>query len=1430
MDVLKTLEMTTIVPLSKTIEQILESESKYIPVASVCKSFKKQLANGVSENELCESFIEEFSKVATHNSAKKRLFELVSLTENQKTNLKYANIINKMKKGALAYGVPNIENVMVNYMCEKNSETRAKARQVLELFATSKDVAEILETMKYEEYEEKSGKSLVNITLNETAEAPKSYTEDEVNAIIAQKLEEQKTTMAEEAKKVEKKTIASIDTHIGLHGAIKSILDNSNGNTNLIKVCEDYMNALNSGKAEEVLYEDFISAISPWNYMSAVDTQISAIKDRTSKYKQDIDLKKILEVMKETGSYYIVPLIEDMVVEYCNNKSLNTMALLKQRLFPFEYDNFVRDILNIVANDQSYRNSVYLGESVETVNRLISTEHVFSPLHFIKENECVFNVKGAYYAKRGNSLNKLTAKDVESLPASFKHLCDVVNSDNVVINEALNTISVYEGNHTAVISEISITIDKTPVDSKDLKNMEQTAVLMREGSENFYRIVNLINENFNNIAYIDFVKHISQKVGDRSADVFRLKDSLYVNTVNESLGKSTFYRNINPIQLQHHLNEHMEINVSSLFEDILPNQDQVKKNIDETKNQYECYLTDLKNKRKELEEMSLEADNTEDIENAIKSIDDEIENTEKEYKEYREKTDKFLTGDGDDDTTPDDENGDTTDTTDKAENPDENPENGEETADTETPEEMAEPIDGEFADATEYDPTFDAVDDEAGFKIVKVSFNKNVKSNKVSNYGEAFILIPTVDANGDVHNDTKKVTFYVDKATNNIVINNEYMPLDMYKAIEKAVKDDPNTANINYDTEVPAENVTNYGNDYDNQFDDLFADNANGVASITVTDTPAEETPETPVETAPVTTEVPAEETPAEDVPTEESPAETAEVPTEESKTECVHRSAYPVSISLDTKDLRPMPKDRFLAALDGMGIEHNVIEGVADGVCFVCKNDTDVKGLRRFFGKDKGYTAAQFDNFFPELKECGKTSPTNESVKINKVFAINESAILSKDSKGCVTVMLPNTKEMRSLFECVEEKGDLISLKTENYDETKNVYESLSEYAYRHENVSEDITNFIEANKSDFRDIYESYRCYNLNVPFSNMLKQKLESKGIHTYTVNEELAVSIRPADNKKAVKVFTKFYGEELPESVKGFVKDVNEGVVITVKDDSTGKTVTIDTSKIDDNNDMPTDSTEPTNFGSSFDNVTFNPEDSLLYQDNTEEDDKDDKDKESDDDKKEKKDKKEEQNESEETPEVKDDEEGKSEKDEPKEDEKKDTPKKKFKFKPVKKGKAKNESAETKDGENLNESLNESAGIAVYDNVTLKDGTKGQVVGHYNDNFIVSVMGHTVVCKENEMNPLNQKSTMEMPYKFDKDTLKAVFESKMVRCGMFMNNVQITPSDCYVKFSDYVNASDNDNINIVIEGETTEASKKYIRLCESIDITEYAIKED
>ena len=78
-----------------------------------------------------------------------------------------------------------------------------------------------------------------------------------------------------------------------------------------------------------MLYESFINGMSQWNYLNAVDTEMSALKERISKYKQEIDLTKILEMMLQTQSYYIVPLIESCVVSYMNNKKCSYKSYVK---------------------------------------------------------------------------------------------------------------------------------------------------------------------------------------------------------------------------------------------------------------------------------------------------------------------------------------------------------------------------------------------------------------------------------------------------------------------------------------------------------------------------------------------------------------------------------------------------------------------------------------------------------------------------------------------------------------------------------------------------------------------------------------------------------------------------------------------------------------------------------------------------------------------------------------------------------------------------------------------------------------------------------------------------------------------------------------------------------------------------------------------
>ena len=307
---------------------------------------------------------------------------------------------------------PMIESAVVDYIIDKNSTTRDNVKINLSLFESDSTVQNILETLQYEQYEEKNGKTLVNAELKEAFKTPevKTYTQEEVDRILSDKVNE----MAEAEKNVEKKTKNMIKSHIGLSEAITAILK-ENKNEKLKVFCEQYIDALNAGKPEELLYESFISGISNWNYLSAVDTELSALKDRVSQYKQDIDLKKILETMAQTGSYYIVPLIEDVVVDYVENKNMATRAILLQRLEAFEYDPFVRDMECLITRDLSIENTVYLGESVEYLNSQVKTELIFSPVQYIKENECVFNVKGAYYARKGTNIAKLTKNEVASL-------------------------------------------------------------------------------------------------------------------------------------------------------------------------------------------------------------------------------------------------------------------------------------------------------------------------------------------------------------------------------------------------------------------------------------------------------------------------------------------------------------------------------------------------------------------------------------------------------------------------------------------------------------------------------------------------------------------------------------------------------------------------------------------------------------------------------------------------------------------------------------------------------------------------------------------------------------------------------------------------------------------------------------------------------
>jgi hypothetical protein len=319
--------------------------------------------------------------------------------------------------------------------------------------------------------------------------------------------------------------------NLGVREAVNSLKESKE----LDEVLEKFRDALDQGVHEARLYEQFITALSPFGYFPTVGNAIQAVSDRVKQYKTDVDIVKILEMMKETRSNYLVPLIEDDINNYLADKTHQKRYHLSEKLMKFTYDPFVRDIASLLTLDATEL-------QLEYANAECDIDKVYSPVLFLGENEAVFSVNKVYYVKKGNNVSRLPEVDVMKLDEEFKTLCETIANPNVIVDK--KGITVYFGNEKAFINE-----DGVEVNDKQMTNEEfQNASSVSEwGSRNkgFYPLVEFLRKNFEEVAEVDFVKRVFLKENDsHSADIFKLRDNVFITTHNPELGKSTFYHNV----------------------------------------------------------------------------------------------------------------------------------------------------------------------------------------------------------------------------------------------------------------------------------------------------------------------------------------------------------------------------------------------------------------------------------------------------------------------------------------------------------------------------------------------------------------------------------------------------------------------------------------------------------------------------------------------------------------------------------------------------------------------------------------------------------------------------------------------------------------------------------------------------------------------
>lgn len=417
--------------------------------------------------------------------------------------------------------------------------------------------------------------------------------------------------------------------NLGIRPAVNTLLV-TEGKINplLFNDIEKYSNALNDGISETRLYESFLNTLEPYKYIPSVEKYYSAISENLNEYKSDINIIKTIEEMKDTKSSYLVPLIEDVIHSYLKNRGEQQRAHTKEFLIKFSYDPFVRSIINNIAEDDPKM-------QLEYTNSLCNIEdNLCSPLLYLGENEMMFNVKGEYYVRKGNNINRVKHKDIKNIDNKFIALCETLNRNNIVIDS--KSISVYGKSDKAVINENEVIINGVSVDQYDLS--ESYKMTMITGDRGFYENVLTISQNFNEIAKLDFIKRISLKENENFyADVFKVRNNIFITTNNPITNDITFYRNVNPIQAEKIIKEHLQFDISSMFKNVLPNKDKIISEINETKREYVNYINELQEKVNEFSQY-----NTPLNEKIIELLKEELGSAKKDYKEYSLKVDKFL--------------------------------------------------------------------------------------------------------------------------------------------------------------------------------------------------------------------------------------------------------------------------------------------------------------------------------------------------------------------------------------------------------------------------------------------------------------------------------------------------------------------------------------------------------------------------------------------------------------------------------------------------------------------------------------------------------------------------------------------------------------------------------------------------------------------
>jgi hypothetical protein len=383
-----------------------------------------------------------------------------------------------------------------------------------------------------------------------------------------------------------------------------------------------------AGQPDWKVVESVIFTLEPFSWDPTVKQSLYRLGENVDKLKEDLQVHRIVENLKNSRSSYLYVSIAESLEAYMKTRSSADRVSLMEKASQFIFDPHMKSLYN------------FLGESersfhVQASDNSVSIHRIYSPISLSEACE-YFVADNKVFKKFENTISEATQDEFEALPKSFKAVAEVLSWENITVLES--AIKIYSGDKIVEIYEengsAKIKVNGKPVNREDFHRVYMNSGVFRMSESNAINAVYAITENWNSIFEIDFAKTLRSKANpEKTATIFFLGENIFINKENRSLKESVLYSNCNAVQAKNLVMEHMKFDISESFRELLTKEEVELVRIKEQKEDYLQAIEHLTSRKSMLENTSADVRENEAVKSLIEAIVEEINALKQEFAE-----------------------------------------------------------------------------------------------------------------------------------------------------------------------------------------------------------------------------------------------------------------------------------------------------------------------------------------------------------------------------------------------------------------------------------------------------------------------------------------------------------------------------------------------------------------------------------------------------------------------------------------------------------------------------------------------------------------------------------------------------------------------------------------------------------------------------